>query len=104
HGDSGTLEARHTYFGIDAGVVLRGVRKGESSFTTLAVPDLFLEGGADPRQIFDPYVKQSAGPRLFVDAIQADKPATPDFDVGVRVQEVVDAALLSNTEKRWVGL
>jgi predicted dehydrogenase len=104
HGDLGTLEARHTYLGIDAGVVLRGMRKGDSSFTKLLVPDEFLEGGVDPQQIFDPYLKQSAGPRLFVDAIQTDKPAAPGFDVGVGVQEVVDAALLSSTEKRWVSL
>jgi predicted dehydrogenase len=104
YGDAGTLEARHTFLGIDAGVVLRGTRQGEPSFTKLAVPDEFLEGGVDPGQIFDPYLKQSAGPRLFIDAIQTDQPAAPGFDVGVAIQEVVDAALLSSAEKRWVSL
>jgi predicted dehydrogenase len=104
HGDAGTLEARHTYFGIDAGITLRGIRAGEPSFTKLVVPEDFLDGGVDPRQIFDPYLKQSAGPRLFIDAIKTDKPAAPDFGVGVGVQEIVDAALLSSAEKRWLDI
>ena len=104
HGEDGTLEVCHTYFGTDAGVVIRGVRKGESSFTRLEVPAQFFEGGVDPKQIFDPYLKQSAGPRAFVDAILSDTSASPGFDVGVSVQEVVDAALRSNAEKRWVSV
>jgi len=104
HGESGTLEVRHTYFGIDAGVVMRGVRKDEPSFTRLEVPAEFLEGGVDPQQLFDPYIKQSAGPRAFIDAILTDTPASPGFNIGVRVQEIVDAAVLSSAEKRWVSL
>ena len=100
HGEEGTSEVRHTYFGIDAGVVIRCVRKGEPSFTRLEVPAEFLEGGVSPTQLFDPYLKQSAGPRAFVDAILSDTKPTPGFDVGVRVQEVVDAALRSNAERR----
>jgi predicted dehydrogenase len=104
HGDEGSLEIEHTYFGVDAGVKMRGVRKGETTFATLPVPDSFLEGDVDPTALFDPYLKQSAGPRLFIDAILRDEPAMPDFGVGVRVQEIVDAALLSDAEKRWVAV
>jgi predicted dehydrogenase len=104
HGEEGTIEVRHAYFGVGAGVTIRAVRKGEASFATLPVPAEFLSGGVDPANLFDPYVKQSAGPRLFVDAILADRPAEPDFGVGVRVQDVVDAALLSDAEQRWVSL
>jgi len=104
HGSDGTIEMQHTFFGIDGGVRIRGVRAGEPSFTNLTVPAEFLEGGVDPRDLFDPYVKQSAGPRAFVDAILADTAAVPGFDVGVRVQEVVDAALRSSVERGWVGV
>ncbi len=104
HGEAGSIEVRHTFFGVEAGVVFRGVGEGEPSFTNLEIPARFLEGGVDPRQLFDPYLKQSAGPRSFVDAILTDSPATPGFDVGVHVQEVVDAALRSSAEKRWVSL
>ena len=67
-------------------------------------PAELLTGGADPEQLFDPYVKQSVGARLFVDAILDDQPIEPDFSVGVRVQRVVDAALQSSVEKRWISL
>lgn len=104
YGDAGTIEAEHIYFGVDAGVTLRGVRQGEPHFNKLTVPEEFFEGGVRPSELLDPYSKQSVGPRLFVDAILEDKPAIPDFSVAVRVQEVVDAALLSSAEKCWIAL
>ena len=104
HGEEGTIEVRHAYFGVGAGATIRAVRKGDATFVTLPVPAEFLSGGVDPANLFDPYVKQSAGPRLFIDAIVEDRAAEPDFGVGVRVQEVVDAALQSHAEERWVSL
>jgi predicted dehydrogenase len=104
HGEEGTLEICHTYFGVNAGVVIRGVRKGEQAFSNLEIPPSFFEGGVEPQLLFDPYAKQSAGPRAFIDAILTDTPAVPGFDVGVRVQQVVDAALQSNAEQRSIRL
>jgi predicted dehydrogenase len=104
YGDEGSVEMEQTYFGVHAGVAMRSVRKGDAHFEMLKVPETFLEGGVDPNALFDPYAMQSAGPRLFIDAILRDEPATPDFGVGVRVQEIVDAALRSDSEKRWVPL
>ena len=52
----------------------------------------------------DPYLKRSAGPRLFIDAILEDKPAAPDFYDALKVQEVVDAALKSHRDRGWVSL
>ncbi len=104
HGETGTIEIRHTYFGRDAGVVFRVVREGDPSFADIEIPAAFLEGGVNPRELFDPYLKQSAGPRLFADAILSGSRPEPGFDVGVRVQEVVDAALTSNAERRPVSL
>jgi predicted dehydrogenase len=104
HGEAGTIEVCHTFFGADAGVVFRGARAGDTTFTPLDIPTRFLEGGIDAKQLFDPYMKQSAGPRSFVDAILSGSDPVPGFDVGVAIQEVVDAALKSSTEKRWVSL
>jgi predicted dehydrogenase len=104
HGEAGTIEVRHTYFGADAGVVFRSAKAGDTTFTPLDIPTRYFEDGVDPKQLFDPYTKQSAGPRLFVDAILSGSDPMPGFDVGVAIQEVVDAALKSNTEKRWVSL
>jgi predicted dehydrogenase len=104
HGEAGTVEVRHTYFGKDAGVAFRATRAGDASFSNVEMPADVLEGGVNPRELFDPYLKQSAGPRLFVDAILSGSRPEPGFDVGVRVQEVVDAALRSSAEKRSVSL
>jgi predicted dehydrogenase len=104
YGDEGSVEMEHTYFGVHAGVTMRGVKKGEAHFERLTVPEAFLEGGVDPNALFDPYLKQPAGPRLFIDCILRDEPAKPDFGTGVRVQEIVDAALRSDAERRWVAL
>jgi predicted dehydrogenase len=39
----------------------------------------------------------------FVDAIRQDRPAKPSFADGVQVQKVLDAALKSATEKKWIS-
>ena len=40
--------------------------------------------------------KQMIGPRLFVDAILHDYQPEPGFDVGVKVQKVLNAAMESH--------
>lgn len=104
YGDEGSIEAERRYFGEGATCRVRGVQKGETTFVDLPIPADLLEGGVDPTALFDPYLKQSAGPRLFIDAIVGDQPIEPDFAVGLRVQEIIDAALLSAREDRWVQL
>jgi predicted dehydrogenase len=104
YGDEGSLEVEHPYFGVGGGATIRGVRKGETSFAALSIPASFLSGVVDPSQLFDPYAKQSTGPRLFIDAIVEDRAIETDFGAGVRVQEVVDGALRSAAEDRWVRL
>jgi predicted dehydrogenase len=94
HGETGSIEVRHALLGSQAGVSVRGAR-GPGPFEELPIPAAFLDGDVDPAQLLDPYLKQSAGPRQFIDAILNDTPAEPDFEVGMRVQQVVDAALRS---------
>jgi predicted dehydrogenase len=104
HGDQGTIEAEHCFLGAEAGARLRGARKGEASFSTLVVPDEYYAGGVGRAATYDPYVRQPAGVRLFVDSILAGTPATPDFNDGLRVQRVLDAVLKSGKEGRVVSL
>jgi predicted dehydrogenase len=80
------------------------VRRGDSAAAVLGVPKEFLEGGVDPIQPLDPYQKQSAGPRQFIDAVISGSAPATDFSVGVKVQKVVDAALVSAREDRWVRI
>lgn len=102
HGDEGTLEAQHEFFGSAAGVHIRGCRRGEA-FRDLATPPDLL-AGSDPADLLSPYRLHSAGPRHFVDAILAGEPPSPSFLDGVKAQEVIDAAALSTAERRWVDL
>lgn len=104
YGDEGTLEVNHPYFGVGAGPRIRGVRKGEAALADLPVPAEFFSGGVDPDALFDPYIKQSAGPRQFIDAILDDHAIECDFMTGVRVQRIVDAALQSSRERRWIRI
>jgi predicted dehydrogenase len=104
YGEEGSLEIDHRFFGMRSGAVIWGTRKGETSFGRLPIPPEYLERGVDPTKLFDPYIKQSAGPRLFIDSIVHDHPVEPDFTTGARVQAVVDGALRSSVEDRWVSI
>ena len=102
HGDKGTIEGSHRFIGAEAGVTLRARPRRRAGFTDLVVPAEYYEGGVAPDAVFDPYVKQSAGVRAFIDAIVAGRPAVPDFAQGLRVQRVVEAAKRSAAEGRVV--
>jgi predicted dehydrogenase len=102
HGDKGTIEGAHRFIGAEAGVTLKAARIGDPAFTDLVVPAEYYAGGVDPVAVFDPYVKQSAGVRAFIDAIVEGRPAVPDFAQGLRVQRVVEAAKVSAAEGRVV--
>lgn len=102
-GDSGTLEIEHIFNGVEAGVKFRGVRHGEEQFGDIVIPNEFYKD-ITKGEIFDPYIKQSAGPRLFVEAIVEDRPVSPNFYDGLKVQQVIDSALESNQKGCWVTL
>ena len=103
YGDSGTLEAELVFSGPEAGAVLKGVLRGQDQFTEIEIPQDFY-GGLDKDDLFGIYSKQSVGPRLFVDAILADLPVEPNFHDGLKVQEVINAAIESSRIGGWVEL
>jgi predicted dehydrogenase len=47
---------------------------------------------------------QPFGTRLFIDAILGGFKPEPGFEAGVAVQKVLEAALKSHAERRWVDL
>ncbi|HET7717294.1 MAG TPA: Gfo/Idh/MocA family oxidoreductase [Bauldia sp.] len=104
HGDEGTIEGHHRFLGAEAGVTLHGARRGEPRFSTLVVPDEYYTGRVAPDAVFDPYVKQSAGVRAFIDAILEGRPVSPGFADGVRVQRVLEAVKASGKEGRSVDV
>ena len=99
HGESGTLELDFS----PAGTELRGARRHEDHFHPLTIPD-DLWGGAAADNPLDVMVKQSVGPRLFIDAILENRPVAPSFYEGWKAQEVVDAALTAHQSGCWIAL
>ncbi|MEZ4712656.1 MAG: Gfo/Idh/MocA family oxidoreductase [Caldilineaceae bacterium] len=96
HGADGSLEVEWRVFGgAQQGLALRGCRHDEADFQTLAIPDAYLQG-VSPGEIMPVFMQQLVGPRLFVDAIRRDYQPEPSFAQGFKVQQVLNAALLSH--------
>jgi predicted dehydrogenase len=86
---------------------LRIGKKGDSDVQTVQVPADFLVYPGSPR---DP----KAGDPLatfrydqdfeFIDAIRSGRPCRPSFLDGARAQAVMDAAVKSADEQRWIDV
>lgn len=104
YGDAGSLELEFSF----AGGAIRGIRHGEEQWQRLEVPNELWQDVAetDPfvERIFALFQKQSIGDRLFIDAILEDRPVSPNFYDGWKVQEVIDAAIASHEQGRWIAL
>ena len=104
YGEGGTLELNTS--SID--VQMRGVREGQTAFEALTLPDEFTMGVDPTLPLWERFARtmqtQSIGDRAFIDAILKDEPVTPDFEDGLRVQAVIDAALVSHQLGCWVAV
>lgn len=100
-GSEGMLETHLCLGGDEEEMWIRGVRQGEPLLRKLAIPAEFL-GGVNPTDPFEVLVKHPVGPRHFVDAILHDLPVSPSFYDGLKVQEIVDAAITSADAGCWV--
>jgi len=109
YGETGTLESR-TFSGSSeiSGARSGSDRSGSDHFETLQIPDEYW--GDVPRDdFFAIFQRQAVGGRLFVDAIREGKVPDgrmpfPTFYDGLRVQQVIDAALASHREGRWMAV
>jgi predicted dehydrogenase len=101
-GDAGTLDAHFEILGETPVRRILSQRNGESTLTAIETPpELVPTNPADPISVFR---EQSAGARLFIDSILHDFISEPNFTHGVAVQRVLDAALKSHEERRWVDV
>jgi predicted dehydrogenase len=102
YGEAGSLELLYT----SARAELRGIRQGEEAWQTLEVPDELWRDvdrtGPLIEQVLDMFKKQPVGNRLFIDAILEDRPMDSTFYDGWKVQQVVDAAIASHEQGRWI--
>jgi predicted dehydrogenase len=107
HGEAGTLEMDVPHSGA-SDAVLRGARHDEQHFHAIAISDNPEENVTytkPPYSYFtDLYTQRSVGARQFIDAILEDRPVSPSFFDGLKVQEVIDAAIESHANGCWVTL
>ena len=102
YGDRGTLEAY-----ADASTqTVRGIRDGESEFRTLPVPETILRGIDQTASLWTEqfahlFTEQPVGTRLFIDGIVDDRPVSPSFYEGMKVQAVIEAAFESDRSGCW---
>jgi predicted dehydrogenase len=103
-GEGGTLELDL----VDGTPTLQGARQETDRFSALTVPDE-LWGDVNLARSYIPrvdelYRKQPVGARAFVDAILEDQPAAPSFYDGYQAQKVIDAAIASHEQGRWIAI
>ncbi len=102
YGEAGSLELIFTFGGAE----LRGLRRGEEKWQTLEVPNSLWHNvdrtSSFIEQVFDVFKKQPVANRLFVDAILEDRPIDSTFYDGWKVQQVIDAAIASHEQGRWI--
>ena len=95
YGEAGTLELNTSTIDVQ----MRGVQQGQTRFKTLTLPDEFRLGVDPSLPLWDRLSRtmqtQSIGDRQFIDAILNDQPVAPDFEDGLKVQAVIDAAVES---------
>jgi predicted dehydrogenase len=103
-GENGTLEADLDFLQTS----IRAIRHDQTQWQTLTVPDALMAGvkRALPAidQFFAAFKEQSIGDRLFIDSILTGQSVVPSFFDGLRVQEVIDAALESDCQGCWVSV
>jgi len=110
HGASGTLEFDSSMEGSDWSKMifkttceLRGARKDDPNFEVIPVPDR-VQVNSNPPDSRAVSNLLSSGAQLFIDAIIEDKPITPNFIDGLKVQQVIEAAIQSHEQGRWITL
>lgn len=102
YGEEGTLEVNYDLF-ASAGIEIRGIRRGEKEFHTLEIPQE-LWGTKNWNNPLEMFLKLPTGDRAFIDTILFDRVPEPSFLDGYKVQLVMDAAIESDQEGKWVTI
>lgn len=104
-GSAGALYSRFHLGGNEETV--SGMKIGDNAAQPLPIPDAIWAGANRDKvsdTFADVYYKQDWMARAFVTAIAEDKPIEPNFQDGASVQRVIDAALKSHQEQRWIDV
>lgn len=95
-GERGAIEATYTAPMSD----LLYISADGSRYEHLEIPPEYR--GSDADSPFTVFQQLSVGDRLFIDAILEDRPISPSFREGARVQLILDAAGEAARAGRWV--
>ena len=101
HGSDGTL---YSFTDWDTDQRVSGARIGEGPVRELPIPD-HIWGDARRDTVHNTYRdvfrKQEFMTRAFITAAAEDKPVAPNFHDGAQIQRIIEAALLSDRERRF---
>jgi predicted dehydrogenase len=104
HGSQGSL---HSYTDWDRVQQVSGSQAGAGPTRPLEIPEHIWNGvrrDTVHNTYKDVFRTQDVMARAFVTDIVEDRASKPDFEAGMRVQQIIEAALLSQREARWVDL
>jgi predicted dehydrogenase len=94
-------------FQLENPLQLQITNKGETHLTTVAVPQEFLKVKNSPRDLSegDPLITFRYDQNFeFIEAIRQNRACSPSFYDGALAQGVIDAALTSARERRWMDV
>ena len=104
HGSEGTL---HHVIDWDRVQRVSGARQGEGAVQTLPIPE-HIWGNVNRESVHQTYKdvfrKNDFMTRGFVSAILNDQPIRPNFYDGAMVQQIIEAAVVSHHQRRWVAV
>ena len=104
-GSEGTLVLDSNVDGWEIGLV--GSRAGDQTLERIRVPGELLAGidSSSNEAGFNSFVRNYPSmSRKFIDVILNDEDPSPSFCDGMNTQEVMEAAMISAAERRWVDL
>ncbi len=104
HGSGGTL---YSYTDWDTVQQVKGARVGEGRVKELPIPDHIWNGMRHDtvhNTYKDTFRTQDFMARQFVSGIAEDRHLRPNFRDGAMIQRLIDAAVKSDKEKRWVNV
>ncbi|HPC36030.1 MAG TPA: Gfo/Idh/MocA family oxidoreductase [Candidatus Marinimicrobia bacterium] len=95
YGSNGSLEINFPSAGSNPAASIFGAHNPDKKFRKLEVPASYW-GEVSPTEPFGIFTRQAVGCRLFIDAILENRPASPNFFDGYKVQQVIEAAIESD--------
>ncbi len=104
HGSDGTL---YSFTDWDTVQQVKGAKVGEGVPHELPIPEHIWNGMRHDtvhNTYKDTFRTQDFMARQFVTGIAEDKPMRPNFRDGLMIQRLIDAAVKSDKEKRWVAV